>query len=229
MYWSRHDEDGRRKRILCSAVEHHAVQDTVEWLERHEGAEAVWLPVDSQGVVRLDAVRAEIERDPGSVALVTVMWANNEVGSIQPVKEIAEIAAAHGIPVHSDAVQAFGSIPLGFRESGLAAMSVSSHKIGGPVGVGALFLGRSTKVTPVQHGEGRSATSARERWTRRRSRHSPPQRSRRPKTSWQSASGSAPCVTGSSTGSGPRFPKQCCAARRRRPAARQRPLHVPGL
>ncbi|MBB6403887.1 cysteine desulfurase family protein [Arthrobacter sp. AZCC_0090] len=154
LYWARHDEDGRRKRILCSAVEHHAVQDTVEWLERHEGAEAVWLPVDSLGVVRLDAVRAEIERDPGSVALVTVMWANNEVGTIQPVKEIVEIAAPHGIPVHSDAVQAFGSIPLGFRESGLAAMSVSSHKIGGPVGVGALFLGRSTKVTPVQHGGG---------------------------------------------------------------------------
>ncbi|MGH7752599.1 MAG: cysteine desulfurase family protein, partial [Gemmatimonadales bacterium] len=154
LYWARHDENPRRTRILCSAVEHHAVQDTVEWLERHEGAEAVWLPVDSDGAVRLDAVKEEIERDPESVALVTVMWANNEVGTIQPVASIVDVARAHGIPVHSDAVQAFGSVPVDFRASGLAAMSVSGHKIGGPVGVGALLLGRAVKLTPVQHGGG---------------------------------------------------------------------------
>lgn len=154
LFWARRDEDARRTRILCSAVEHHAVMDTVEWLEKHEGADVVWLPVDSDGKVRLEAVKQEIERDPGSVALVTVMWANNEVGTIQPVTEIVELAKPHGIPVHSDAVQAFGSIPVDFRGSGLSAMSVSGHKLGGPVGVGALFLGRAVKLTPVQHGGG---------------------------------------------------------------------------
>ena len=154
LFWARHDENPRRTRILCSAVEHHAVMDTVEWLERHEGAEAVWLPVDAEGAVRLDAVQRELERDPESLALVTVMWANNEVGTIQPVAEIVELASRYGIPVHSDAVQAFGSVPVDFRASGLAAMSVSGHKLGGPVGVGALFLGRAIKLTPVQHGGG---------------------------------------------------------------------------
>ena len=154
MYWSRVAEDPKRRRILCSAVEHHAVLDTVEWLERHEGAEVAWLPVDSGGVLDLAALEAELSRDPGTVALVTVMWANNEVGSIQPVGRIVELAHAAGVPVHSDAVQAFGSVPVNFRESGLDAMSISGHKIGGPVGVGALLLGRAVKLTPVQHGGG---------------------------------------------------------------------------
>jgi cysteine desulfurase len=105
-------------------------------------------------VVQLTAVQQEIERDPASVALVTVMWANNEVGTIQPIADIVELAKPHGIPVHSDAVQAFGSVPVDFRGSGLSAMSVSGHKLGGPVGVGALFLGRAVKLTPVQHGGG---------------------------------------------------------------------------
>jgi cysteine desulfurase len=154
LYWSRVAEEPRRRRILCSAVEHHAVLDTVEWLERHEGAEVAWLPVDSEGIVDLAALEAELSRDPGSVALVTVMWANNEVGTIQPVRRIVELAHAVGVPVHSDAVQAFGSLPVDFKESGLDAMSISGHKIGGPVGVGALLLGRSVKLTPVQHGGG---------------------------------------------------------------------------
>ncbi|WP_284977126.1 cysteine desulfurase family protein [Arthrobacter sp. efr-133-TYG-104] len=154
LFWARHDEDPRRTRILCSAVEHHAVMDTVEWLERHEGAEAVWLPVDHTGTVALETVQREIDKDPDSIALITVMWANNEVGTIQPIPDIVEMAKPHGIPVHSDAVQAFGSVAVDFRASGLAAMSVSGHKLGGPVGVGALFLGRAVKLTPVQHGGG---------------------------------------------------------------------------
>ena len=154
LYWSRVAEDPKRRRILCSAVEHHAVLDTVEWLERHEGAEVTWLPVDSGGVLDLAVLEAELSRDPGTVALVTVMWANNEVGTIQPVARIVELAHAAGVPVHSDAVQAFGSVPVHFKESGLDAMSISGHKIGGPVGVGALLLGRAVKLTPVQHGGG---------------------------------------------------------------------------
>ncbi|MBG6182110.1 cysteine desulfurase [Arthrobacter sp. CAN_A214] len=154
LFWARRDEDPRRTRILCSTIEHPAVQDTVEWLERHEGARVTWLPVDAQGVVSLEALRAELQADSGSVALVTVMWANNEVGTVQRIPEITGMAAAHNVPVHSDAVQAFGSLPLSFADSGLATMAVSAHKIGGPVGVGALFVGRSVALTPVQHGGG---------------------------------------------------------------------------
>ncbi|HEX9228909.1 MAG TPA: aminotransferase class V-fold PLP-dependent enzyme, partial [Arthrobacter sp.] len=125
LYWARHAGNPQRTRILCSAVEHHAVLDTVEWLERHEGAEVSWLPVDADGVVDLAVLEAELSRDPASIALVTVMWANNEVGSIQPVAEIVELAHRAGVPVHSDAVQAFGSVPVDFRASGLDAMSIS--------------------------------------------------------------------------------------------------------
>jgi cysteine desulfurase len=161
LFWARRDADPVRRRILVSSVEHAAVQDTVLWLEKHEGAEVVWLPVDDQGVLRLDALAAELDGGPGgsgsgadSVALISVMWANNEVGSLAPIAEIVALAAAHGIPVHSDAVQAFGSVPVDFAASGLAAMSISAHKIGGPVGVGALLLGRAVKLVPVQHGGG---------------------------------------------------------------------------
>ncbi|MCU1510563.1 MAG: cysteine desulfurase, partial [Arthrobacter sp.] len=154
LYWARRGENPARTRILCSAVEHHAVLDTVEWLEQHEDADVCWLPVDGEGLVDLAVLQAELSRDPASIALVTVMWANNEVGTIQPIGRIVELAHAAGVPVHSDAVQAFGSVPVDFRGSGLDAMSISGHKIGGPVGVGALLLGRAVKLTPVQHGGG---------------------------------------------------------------------------
>lgn len=154
LYWSRNASDTRRKRILVSTIEHPAVQDTVEWLAAHEGADVVWLPVLADGILDMTAYRAALDADPEAVALVSVMWANNEVGTVQPIADIVALAASYGIPVHSDAVQAFGSIELNFRESGLAAMSISGHKIGGPVGVGALLLGRAIKLTPVQHGGG---------------------------------------------------------------------------
>jgi cysteine desulfurase len=154
LYWARRAEKPERTRILCSAVEHHAVLDTVEWLERHEGAEVTWLPVDSDGVVDRAALGSALSRNPETIALVSVMWANNEVGTIQPVREVVAAAHAAGVPVHSDAVQAFGSLPVDFRASGLDAMSISGHKIGGPVGVGALLLGRAVKLTPVMHGGG---------------------------------------------------------------------------
>ncbi|MBO9705763.1 MAG: aminotransferase class V-fold PLP-dependent enzyme, partial [Arthrobacter sp.] len=112
LFWQRRAEDPRRVRILCSTIEHHAVMDTVEWLERHEGAEVTWLPVDGEGLLDLAALEAELQRDPESIALVTVMWANNEVGTIQPIRRVVELAQAAGVPVHSDAVQAFGALPL---------------------------------------------------------------------------------------------------------------------
>ncbi len=154
LYWARRAENPARTRIICSSIEHHAVQDTVEWLERHEEADVVWVPVDATGLLSLDALRAALAEAPERTALVTVMWANNEVGTVQPVREVVREAGRYGVPVHSDAVQAFGSLPVSFRESGLATMAVSAHKMGGPVGVGALLVGRAVALTPVQHGGG---------------------------------------------------------------------------
>jgi len=154
LFWSRRAADPGRVRILAGAVEHHAVLDCVEWLARHEGAEPVWLDVDALGRVRPETVRAAIEADPGSVALVTVMWANNEVGTVQPIADIVAIAHSYGIPMHSDAVQAVGQLPVDFAASGLDALSLTGHKLGGPLGVGALLLARDLALTPVLHGGG---------------------------------------------------------------------------
>jgi len=154
IFWSRRAADPRRVRILAGAVEHHAVLDCVDWLALHDGAEPVFLDVDVLGRVHPETVRAAIEADPDSVALVTVMWANNEVGTVQPIAEIVAIAHAYGIPVHCDAVQAVGQLPVDFAASGLDAMSVSGHKLGGPIGVGALLVARDLTLTPVLHGGG---------------------------------------------------------------------------
>ncbi|MGZ4638701.1 MAG: cysteine desulfurase family protein [Actinomycetes bacterium] len=154
LFWDRRSTDPRRRRVLASAVEHHAVLDSVLWLAEQEGAEVEFLPVDEHGRVSPATLDEALARDPGSVALVSVMWANNEVGTVQPVVELAEVAHAHGVPIHSDAVQAFGQLPLDFAASGLDAMTVTGHKIGGPLGVGALLLSRTLTLTPVLHGGG---------------------------------------------------------------------------
>ncbi|MFI9099082.1 cysteine desulfurase family protein [Streptomyces fildesensis] len=154
LYWARRAEDPRRVRVLASPVEHHAVLDAVDWLVEHEGARVEWLPVDAYGRVHPDALREAIERDPGTVALATVMWANNEVGTIMPVRELAAVAREHGVPLHADAVQAFGQIEVDFAASGLDAMTVTGHKIGGPYGVGALVLRREHTPVPLLHGGG---------------------------------------------------------------------------
>ena len=154
LYWSRRDADPARTRVLASPVEHHAVLDAVHWLGEHEGATVEYLPVDRHGRVHPEALREAIARNPDDVALATVMWANNEIGTILPIRELAETAAEFGIPLHSDAVQAFGQVPVDFAASGLAAMTVSGHKIGGPYGIGALLLGREHTPDPVLHGGG---------------------------------------------------------------------------
>ncbi|MGZ4597216.1 MAG: cysteine desulfurase family protein, partial [Actinomycetes bacterium] len=154
LFWDRRSTDPRRRRVLASAAEHHAVLDSVLWLAEQEGAEVEFLPVDEHGRVSPATLDEALARDPGSVALVSVMWANNEVGTVQPVVELAEVAHAHGVPIHSDAVQAFGQLPLDFAASGLDAMTVTGHKIGGPLGVGALLLSRTLTLTPVLHGGG---------------------------------------------------------------------------
>ncbi|GAA0687126.1 cysteine desulfurase family protein [Streptomyces cellulosae] len=154
LYWARRDADPARTRVLASPVEHHAVLDAVDWLATHEGATVEYLPVDAHGRVHPDTLREAIARNPDDVALATVMWANNEIGTILPVAELAAVAAEFGIPLHSDAVQAFGQVPVDFAASGLAAMTVSGHKIGGPYGIGALVLGREHTPVPVLHGGG---------------------------------------------------------------------------
>ena len=142
-----------RARILVPRGEHHATVDTVEWLERHEGAVIEWLPIDSVGRVSLDAVAAALA-DHDDIALVTLLWANNEVGTIQPIAEVVALAAARGVPVHADAVAAYGHLAIDFASTGLAALSVSAHKIGGPLGIGALALSRTATVVPLIHGGG---------------------------------------------------------------------------
>ncbi|MEU9552455.1 cysteine desulfurase family protein [Streptomyces werraensis] len=154
LYWARRDADPARTRVLASPVEHHAVLDAVDWLATHEGATVEYLPVDAHGRVHPEALREAVARNPDDVALATVMWANNEIGTILPVAELAAVAAEFGIPLHSDAVQAFGQVPVDFAASGLAAMTVSGHKIGGPYGIGALVLGREHTPVPVLHGGG---------------------------------------------------------------------------
>jgi cysteine desulfurase len=153
VFWSRRTEDPRRTRILSTAVEHHAVLDPLVWLGEN-GADVELLPVDGQGRLRLDALRESVERDPGSVALISVMWANNEVGPLQPVDEVVALAAEHSIPVHSDAVQAVGAVPVDFERSGLDALTFTGHKVGGPYGVGALAVRRELSVSALVHGGG---------------------------------------------------------------------------
>lgn len=156
LYWARRSADPTRVRVLCSPVEHHAVLDTVHWLGDHEGAQVEFLPVDEAGRVHPETLRRAIEggTGPQTVALVTVMWANNEIGTVQPVAELAAVAHEYGIPIHSDAVQALGQVPVSFADSGLDAMTVTGHKIGGPYGVGALVLSRSFTPVPLLHGGG---------------------------------------------------------------------------
>ncbi len=154
LFWARHDAEPEFRRVLAASAEHHAVLDSVKWLAEHEGAEACWLPVDATGTVSPATAREFIERDPGSVALVSVMWANNEVGSVQPVAELAAVAREYEIPFHSDAVQAAGQLPVSLAGSGATALTVTGHKIGGPVGAGALLLCRGADPVPILHGGG---------------------------------------------------------------------------
>ncbi len=153
IYWARRAADPQRRRIVTSAVEHHALLDSVNWLVEHEGAEVTWLPTAADGSVSAAALR-EALRGHDDVALVSVMWANNEVGTVLPVAELAAVAAEFGVPMHSDAVQAVGQLPVDFAGSGLSAMSVTAHKFGGPPAVGALLLRRDVACVPLSHGGG---------------------------------------------------------------------------
>ena len=157
LWWARNrggDRRHTRRRILVSAVEHHAVLDAAQWLADHESAEVELLPVDSDGRLRVDAFQESLAAGPDGVALVSCMWVNNEVGTAQPVAEVVATAHDHGVPVHTDAVQAVGRLPVTLGTIGADAVTLSGHKVGGPVGVGALVVRRETDVVPLLHGGG---------------------------------------------------------------------------
>ena len=140
-----------RTELVASAVEHHAVFDSVAWLGQAAGATVHWLPVDATSRIR----EADVEAVVGAgTALVSVMWANNEVGTLQPVTAVAARAAEQGALSHSDAVQAVGHVPVDFAASGLDLLTFTAHKLGGPYGVGALLARRTLDLTAVQHGGG---------------------------------------------------------------------------
>ncbi len=154
LYWTRRAQDPDRRRIVFSSIEHHALLDPVTWLAKHEDADVSMTPVDRTGRIDVEALRSTVESDPASVAAITTMWANNEMGTIQPVDQVVDIAKEFGIPVHSDAVQAAGYVPLDFASSELDAMTVTAHKVGGPVGVGALIIRREINPVALLHGGG---------------------------------------------------------------------------
>ncbi|MDN4490300.1 cysteine desulfurase family protein [Demequina sp. SYSU T00068] len=151
LHWGRSAADPAARRLIVSAVEHHAVLDAARWLASRGDAELIEIPVDAHGAIDLDALDTALDHESSAVS---IMWANNEVGTVQPVRAAVELASAHGVPVHSDAVQAIAHLDVDFRDSGLAALSVSAHKLGGPVGVGALLARRGLPLVPTAHGGG---------------------------------------------------------------------------
>ena len=149
LFWARREATGA-SRLLVSAVEHHAVLDPSAWLADHEGASLGWVPVDDRG--RVDVERLAHDLTGAPVALCSVMWANNEVGTVQPVGQIADLCRAAGVPFHTDAVQALGQVPVDLAT--VDAATISGHKIGAPHGVGALIVDPRQALVPVLHGGG---------------------------------------------------------------------------
>ena len=150
LYWKGVKENKRV--IITSTFEHHAVMDPIVWLAEHEGAQVVGVNVDSNGFIKLDELKQAVSEHEGKIALISIMHANNEVGSIQDIAQVVAIAGQ--IPVHADCVQSFGKVELSFKKLGLTAATISAHKIGGPLGVAALILKKGLDIEPVLHGGG---------------------------------------------------------------------------
>lgn len=136
------------KHIITSAIEHHAVLHTCEYLEKH-GYEVTYVGVDENGVIKLDELKAAIRPD---TILISVMFANNEIGTIQPIKEIGEIAKEHDILFHTDAVQAYAQVPINVDEMHIDMLSASGHKLNGPKGIGFLYIRKGIKIRSFVHG-----------------------------------------------------------------------------
>ena len=153
-YWHRNQGGKQRNVIVISAFEHHAVLDPARWLEDFEGAEVVEIPVTREGFINLSELRNVVLERHDEIALISIMHSNNEVGTVQPMDDISKIAQEFKIPLHTDAVQSLGKVPLSFKELELFAMTISAHKVGGPIGVGALILQKGIDITPILHGGG---------------------------------------------------------------------------
>jgi cysteine desulfurase len=154
IYWNVNSKDPNKNVIVSAAAEHQAVLDAINWLVDSQNAELYLISSDDEGVLDLESLENYLAQNASRVALISVMWANNEIGVIHPISEITKLASNFRIPVHSDAIAALGHIRVDFAESGLAAMTITGHKLGGPVGSGALVLRRDQKITPVNHGGG---------------------------------------------------------------------------
>lgn len=154
MYWSARAKSATKSAICASLIEHHAILDPLEWLEREDGATLHLAEVDSNGVTKHEQVAQILSEHGDRISLLTIMHSNNEVGALQPVAECAAIAREYQIPIHTDAVQSFGKVLLDFGKLGVDAMTISAHKIGGPLGVAALVAKKNLELTPLLHGGG---------------------------------------------------------------------------
>lgn len=154
MFWQAQNESEAKSGISSSPVEHHAILDPLEWLERESGAQLHLAQVDLNGVINPESVAEIMSEHGATISFATYMHSNNEVGALQPVAELAAIAREHQIPIHTDAVQSFGKVPLHFADLGVDAMTISGHKIGGPLGVAALIAKKTLELTPLLHGGG---------------------------------------------------------------------------
>jgi cysteine desulfurase len=152
LYRARRAADARRTWILVGATEHHAVLGTAHWLARHEGAQVCEVAVGPTGELDTSDLAAQLRCRSGEVALCAVMWANNEVGAINPIDEVGRLCAEHAVPLVVDAVQAFGQVPVTLGPA--TALAISAHKFGGPPGVGALAIARTAVLEPLLHGGG---------------------------------------------------------------------------
>ena len=138
--------------VVISAIEHHAILDPAHWLETHEGAEVILVPVNVHGVINLDFLKDLISKRGDEIAVISIMHSNNETGVVQPIGEVVSMAG--DIPVHTDAVQSFKKVPLSYKDLGVTALTLSAHKVGGPLGIGALILRRAYELPALLHGGG---------------------------------------------------------------------------
>jgi cysteine desulfurase len=152
--WDQRKKEPQRNRIVAGSNEHHAILDPVQWLVDSEGFSVTWIKSDEFGQITPEALREALGPDSSDVAVISIMLANNEVGTVNDIRALTDVAREHGIRFHTDAVQAPAWLEVNFADLGVCAMSVSGHKVGGPHGVGALIISRDCHVTPLIHGGG---------------------------------------------------------------------------